>query len=173
MKSIVAVAIFSAGLLLSGMSNAADSEYALSEDEAAALKLGRALASKLARTLAESGDPEKLAALDKMNELALIRSFLVSKTLVVPVSHCQRTDSGDDIQAMFDDWIERAKDDLRNGYEIIKDGYEGLTYDEMNQGTIDKISELEAEYSSLAEADLVEQCAKVRDMIAVFLHGYE
>jgi hypothetical protein len=173
MKYSYIIKIITSILLLSNISYAAGTGYALSEKEEAALELGKQMAFELAKKLNESGDPQKLEALNLMTEMSLIQAFLVSRTLVVPVSHCQKTPQGEELKKSYDQWINVAKDDLRNGYEVIKNGYHGKSYDEMNKGTIEKIMQLESEYSDLDEDELVEKCTEVGKMISSFMYGYE
>ncbi|WP_413663584.1 hypothetical protein ACG1BZ_21345 [Microbulbifer sp. CNSA002] len=161
-------------LLISSVSVASDKgEYMLSEKELAVLKVGKSVAEELAKKLQNSGDPKKIEALDLMNQMALIKQFLVSRTMTVPVAHCMSVEGGENLKKLYDQWIDTAKDDIRNGYEIIKDGFQGMSYEEMDKGTIAKIEELESKYSSYSEDELKSECVKNKKSISVFLAGYE
>ncbi|WP_444957069.1 hypothetical protein [Microbulbifer sp. ZKSA002] len=161
-------------LIISSVSVASEKgEYVLSEKELAALKVGRSVAKELANKLQNSGDPEKIETLGLINQMALIKQFLVSRTMTVPVAHCMNIEGGEDLKKLYDQWIDAAKDDIRNGYEVIKDGFQGMSYEEMDKGTIDKIEELENKYSSYSEDELKSICIKNKKIISVFLAGYE
>ena len=148
-------------------------EYMLSDKELAVLKVGKNLAEELANKIQNSGDPKKLESLELMNQMALIKQFFVSRTMTVPVAYCIEVEGGSDLKNLYDEWINLAKSDIRNGYEIIKDGFRGMSYEQMDAGTINKIEELEAKFSDYSKDELKEECVKIQSVITTFLADYK
>jgi len=145
----------------------------LSKKEIAALELSRELTEELAQKIKRSRNSNKIEALDVLAEMASIKAFLTSRTLTVVVAHCLQVEEGKGLKSLYDKWIDLASDDLGYGFDPIKSGYRGMTCEEMDQGTIVKIRELEKQYSNLDDDELKIECEKCKNVIEMFIHGYE
>ena len=145
----------------------------LSDAELAALYKNRLIGKALADRIKASGSAEKLEAMELMHEMAAIKTYLLSKTLEVVVGHCSRVAEGVELKSLYDRWIDLAENELRRGYNTIKDGYQGLTSKEINQSTSEKARELDVRYSEMNNQQLAEECLRYQKVIEMFVRDYD
>ena len=128
---------------------------------------------ELSKEMKGSDDPEKREFINKYEKLSKIKTYSTSKTLAVVVDNCARVKQGQALKQDFDKWMSLAKNDIHAGYEIIKDGFEDRTYEEIDASITKKVAELENKYSDMDETTLIKECKKFKTIIAFHMSSYQ
>jgi len=118
-------------------------------------------------------EPEAVELISKLKQVGKLTSYALSKTLSVVVWHCREVKGGKNLEDLFEKWLFLAEIDIITGHQIMKEGFEGHSFDEMNASTMKKMNELDESYSNMSDKELSDQCEKYTALVSQYIDRYE
>ena len=117
--------------------------------------------------------PEDVELISKLKQTGKLMSYTLSKTLSVVVWHCRDATGGKNLENLFDKWLCLAETDIITGHQIMKEGFKGRSFSEMNASTLKKMNELEEAYKKMNGKELSAQCERYTALLNQYIERYE
>jgi len=145
----------------------------LTDQEKAYVQCSIDFAEHLFERIEKRCEPEDVELISKLKQVGKLTSYSLSKTLSVVVWHCRNVTGGKNLEERFDRWLFLAEIDIITGHQIMKEGFKGRSFDEMNASTLKKMNELDESYSNMSDEELSDQCEKYTALVSQYIYRYE
>ena len=145
----------------------------LTDKEKAYVQCSIDFAEHLFARIEKRCEPEDVELISNLKQAGKLTGYALSKTLSVVVWHCRSAKGGKNLEDLFERWLFLAENDIITGHEIMKKGFKGRSYADMNASTLKKMNELDETFKKMKGKELSEQCEKYTALVHQYIDRYE